>query len=202
MPAPAPVTPLGFEGPPAFEEVYRQHVGFVWRSLRRLGVPKWSLDDATQDVFLVVYRRLAEFEGRSELTTWLYRIAYHTAQHYFRSGVRHPSVSAQDTSDQATPGSSFGATVSTNSASDAVSFCPQEVFTQKQAVERLYSILDQLDHDKRVVFVMAELEQMSAPDIAAVLQLPANTVYSRLRAARQHFNALIEQLTVNERSLS
>lgn len=205
LPALAPPLPPRKEAPP-FEAVYQAHAGFVWRSLRRLGVPESALDDATQDVFVIVHRRLSEFEGRSQLTTWLYRIAYHTAQHYHRHGVRHPSSSPQSGGDNqaSTSGDSSQHHLSLNSSSGLTSLtsahsCPQEVFSQKQAVERLYLILDQLDNEKRAVFVMAELEQMAAPEIASVLRVPTNTVYSRLRAARLQFNTLVDQLTRNDR---
>jgi RNA polymerase sigma-70 factor, ECF subfamily len=209
MPPPALVSPLTPpDVVPSFEDVYQAHAGFVWRSLRRLGVPEPSLDDATQDVFVTVHRRLSEFEGRSQLTTWLYRIAYHTAQHYHRHGVRHPSGSAQSRGDSQADASpdagqrhlSLDSSGGVNSLTSAHS-CPQEVFSQKQAVERLYLILGQLDNEKRAVFVMAELEQMAAPEIASVLRVPLNTVYSRLRAARLQFNTLVDQLTRNDRIL-
>lgn len=204
MPPPALVSPLRPpEEVPSFADVYQAHASFVWRSLRRLGVPESLLDDATQDVFVVVHRRLSEFEGRAQLTTWLYRIAYHTAQHYFRNGVRHPSFAAGHqpelaATDEPQRPVSLEATRSLTSEASANS-CPQEVFSHKQAVERLYLILDRLDNDKRAVFVMAELEQMAAPDIANVLRVPTNTVYSRLRAARLQFNTLVDQLTRNDR---
>jgi RNA polymerase sigma-70 factor (ECF subfamily) len=209
MPPPALVSPLPSpDAVPSFEDVYQAHASFVWRSLRRLGVAESSLDDATQDVFVVVHRRLSEFEGRSQLTTWLYRIAYHTAQHYFRHGVRHPSHAAQSQleSQAELPADTSPSHISLESANGltshaSVNSCPQEVFSQKQAVERLYAVLDQLDDEKRAVFVMAELEQMAAPEIANVLRVPVNTVYSRLRAARLHFNTLVDQLTRNERML-
>jgi RNA polymerase sigma-70 factor (ECF subfamily) len=170
-----------------------------------LGVPESALDDATQDVFVIVHRRLSEFEGRSQLTTWLYRIAYHTAQHYFRHGVRHPSHAVPSSLENQpalhTDAAGHVSLESSNglAALPSANSCPQEVYSQKQAVERLYLVLDQLDNEKRAVFVMAELEQMAAPEIAHVLRVPTNTVYSRLRAARQQFNALVDQLTRNDR---
>src|SRR5262245_19722044 len=63
----------------SFKEVYDEHFRFVWRSLRRLGVPESDVADAVQDVFIVVHRRLGEFEGRSKVTTWLYGICYRVA---------------------------------------------------------------------------------------------------------------------------
>ena len=66
------------------EHVFVHHFDFVWRSLGRLGVPPEGIEDAAQDVFLVVHRRLADFEGRSSLTTWLYGIALRVARDHRR----------------------------------------------------------------------------------------------------------------------
>ena len=67
-------------GGPTFKEVYEEQFRFVWRSLRRLGVRESDVADAAQDVFLVVHRRLDEFEGRSKVSTWLYGICYRVAR--------------------------------------------------------------------------------------------------------------------------
>src|SRR5512139_1550190 len=67
-----------------FRRVYDEHLAFVWRSLRRLGVPEAAVKDAVQDVFVVVHRRLAEFEERAQVSTWLFRICMRTAKDYRR----------------------------------------------------------------------------------------------------------------------
>src|SRR3954470_18698677 len=68
--------------------VYEAHVDFVWRGFRRLGVPASRLDDAVQDVFLVVHRRLDSFEVRSSVKTWLFGIALRVARDHHRSRRR------------------------------------------------------------------------------------------------------------------
>lgn len=174
----APCEPL-----PTFEEVYEGQFEFVWRSLRRLGVAVSSLDDATQEVFLVVHRRLHEFEGRARLTTWLFRIALNIAEHHKRRAARKPTDVLPDT-------------VASNTRS------PQDVLVERQEYELVYTLLGKLDDEKRTVFVMAELEEMSPNDIADVLHVPVNTVYSRLRVARQQFvDHLRRHQTQTERSL-
>jgi RNA polymerase sigma-70 factor (ECF subfamily) len=160
--------------PHSFEALYDQYFDFVWRSLRRLGVPVSALDDAVQEVFLVVHRRLPEFEGRSALKTWMFGIALNVAQHVMRSLARRASERPPDT---------LAAPVST----------PQEDVLRAEAVRLLYRVLDELDPDKRSVFVMAELEYMTAPEIAEVTSLPLNTVYSRLRLARRDFEAALKR---------
>src|SRR5580704_9404019 len=81
----------------SFKEVYDEHFRFVWRSLRRLGVPESDVADAVQDVFLVVHRRLCEFEGRSKVSTWLYGICYRVARD--RRRLAHVRRRADDDGD-------------------------------------------------------------------------------------------------------
>ena len=69
-------------------EVYRCHAGFVWRVVRRLGVPDAALEDVVHDVFLVVHRRLSEYDGRAALTTWLFGIARGVASNHRRGIAR------------------------------------------------------------------------------------------------------------------
>jgi RNA polymerase sigma-70 factor, ECF subfamily len=168
------------ENPPAalpdFEEIYREYFDFVWRSLRRLGLRPGALDDASQEVFIVVHRRLSEFEGRSSLKTWLFGIALHVARRQARTAARHPADELPDPAPAA-PGAAT----------------PQDEAARREAIALLYAILDDLDTDKRAVFVMAELEQMTAPEIAQALGAPMNTVYSRLRAARREFEASLKR---------
>jgi RNA polymerase sigma-70 factor (ECF subfamily) len=132
------------------------------------------LDDAAQEVFLIVHRRLADFEGRSSLKTWLFGISLNVAQHFMRTDVRRD---AQRAADMPLPA------VAT----------PQEELLHAEAVRLLYRVLDELDRDKRSVFVMAELEHMTAPQIVEATGLPLNTVYSRLRLARRDFEAALKR---------
>ena len=180
------VSAIGREpgGPAAvtFEEIYESYFDFVWRSLRRLGVHPAALDDAVQEVFLVVHRRLSEFEGRSSLKTWLFGISMHVAQRLARTLARHPADELPDVLlDRPTTAT------------------PQDEAARNEAIILLYAILDELDPDKRAVFVMAELEQLTAPEIAEALGAPLNTVYSRLRAARREFEASLKRLQAKER---
>src|SRR4051812_34339786 len=82
--------------PTTFEEVYAAHVAFVWRVLRALGVAAEQLEDAAQDVFVIVHRRLPEFEGRSAITTWLFAIARRVASRYRRKSKPKPPPPATE----------------------------------------------------------------------------------------------------------
>jgi len=165
----------GVTGPtPELGELYEQEFDFVWRNLRRLGVPAPHIEDACQDVFLVVHRRLGDFAGRSSVRTWLFGIALRVASDYRRKLRRGAFDSLEE---GAVRGSDPG---------------PFELASQRQASELLERFLDLLSEATRPVFILAELEQMTAPEIAQALSLNLNTVYSRLRLARQAFENAVE----------
>ena len=161
-----------------FDAFYEQFFPFVWRSIKRLGVADHAIDDAVQDVFLVVHRRLEEFEGRSSVRTWLFGIVLRVVRARRRSDMRKRRVG----------GVGFGDDVDTAPTRERD---PHQAAERKQAVAILYRFLDQLDDEKREVFILAELEQMTAPEIAEALEVNVNTVYSRLRAARRAFEQAV-----------
>jgi RNA polymerase sigma-70 factor (ECF subfamily) len=152
---------------PSIVEVFRQYAPFVWRALRRLGVPESDVEDVCQEVFVVVHRKLGDFEGRSSLRTWIYGICARTASDYRRSGrVRREIVT------------------------DAPPDAPQDggqhdVLAMKQARQKLDRILDTLDDDKRAVFVLYEIEELTMAEVAEAIGCPLQTAYSRLHAARK-----------------
>jgi RNA polymerase sigma-70 factor (ECF subfamily) len=161
---------------PSFALVYDQHFDFVWRSARRLGVAEANLDDVVQDVFVTVYRRLDVFEGRSQLKTWIFGILRHTVHDLRRSARRKPTEALVD------------------EPVDLASPTPQDAALQGEGSKLLHAVLLELGDDLREVFVLAELEQMSAPEVAVALSLNVNTVYSRLRTARKEFEAALKRL--------
>jgi RNA polymerase sigma-70 factor, ECF subfamily len=157
------------------DRAYKEHFAFVWRSLRRLGLPLDALDDAAQDVFIVALRRRSEFRGRSSYRTWLFGIAANVAREERRKGRRAEILEPIDDALQSTQASPF------------------EQATDAEAVRFVEAFLSTLDDAKREVFILAELEQMPAPEIADAVGAKLNTVYSRLRAAREAFAELLEQ---------
>lgn len=166
----------GGEKPRAtFDAVYAEHVAFVFRTLRQLGVPEASLEDAVQNVFLVVHRRLGEFEGRASMRTWLFRIVRRVASDARRSVRRRGESAALDES------LIDGGTL------------PDDAAQRNEAARDLARLLASLDEEKRAVFVLAELEQMSSPEIADALGVNVNTVGSRLRSAREAFERALER---------
>lgn len=149
---------------PSFAEVYETHVEFVWRVARRLGVAESALDDAVQDVFVVVHARLHTFEGRSSLRTWIYGIVRRVARDHRPSAREHPLDDAREVSGAASA---------------------HEQLERAEALRMLHALLDTLDDDKREVFVLSELEEMPMPEVAEAIGINLNTAYARLRAARR-----------------
>lgn len=158
---------------PSFELVYGRHFRGIWRTLRRLGVAAAHLDDAAQDVFVVAHRRLGEFDGRS-LRGWLYGIALRVASDYRRGAARRESLPLEESFPTPAPD-------------------PAQASELSESVRVLHLLLGELAEPKRTVFVLGELEELSAPEIAEVLGVNLNTVYSRLRAARGDFDAALKR---------
>ena len=154
-----------------FKEVYDAHFAFVWRSLRRLRVPEPSLKDAMQDVFVVVHRRLGDFEGRAKVSTWLFGICLRVAKDYRRRAhVRHEVLDD----------SNFATLVDPTLDASAVA-------EQRQDLALFEAALEDLQIDQRAVFILFELEHLCGEEIAESLEIPLGTVYSRLRLARAAF---------------
>jgi len=166
---------------PEFRTVYETYFDFVWRSLRRLGVREADTMDLTQKVFLTVHLRLAEFEGRSQLRTWLFGICQRMASDYRRSApVRREIVTeAAELDSQRTDQEG-----------------PLNIAEARQRAIRAEGILNKLPEPQRVVFVLFELEDMSGDDIAALLDISVGTVRSRLRLARETFRREVKRLAV------
>ena len=156
---------------PSFDDVYAQHAPFVWRILRTFGVSEAQIEDAVQDVFVVVHRKLREWEGRAAITTWLFAIARRVASTYRRKGGAHPTEELVD---------EHVAAVDTFAA-----------ISRAQAAATVVAILQSLDEDKRTVFALVELEQLTVPEVARMLDINLNTAYSRLRLARAAFELAV-----------
>jgi RNA polymerase sigma-70 factor (ECF subfamily) len=181
MDAVGQVAPRLASSVPAFDEVYQAHVRFVWRTIRSFGVAEAQLEDAVQDVFVVVHRRLAEFAGRARIETWLFAIARRVAGAYRRTAMRKSD--RNDAIDD----------VVLASADDTFA-----ALSRAQAAAAVAAVLDTMDEDKRIVFALVELEQMSVPDVAELLSINLNTAYSRLRLARRAFESAVAKRPTEE----
>lgn len=161
---------------PSVGEVFREHAAFVWRALRRLGVQESDVEDVAQEVFVVVHRKLAEFEGRSSLRTWLYGICVRTASdHRKRARMKHEIVTDEPPEQTTQAGQ-------------------HEALAMHQARALLDRILDELDDDKRAVFVLYEIEQVTMAEVAQAVGCPLQTAYSRLHAARKQVEESVQRI--------
>lgn len=180
-----PVDASGAGKPADLAAVYEANFRYVWRCLRSLGVHDAQLDDALQDVFVVVQRKLPDFDGGAQLRTWLYAIALRISRKYRERWRREPT------------------SLEIARESQPELLLTQSVEGAALAHERLalaHAALETLSDEQREVFVLARIEQMSAPEIASVIEIPLNTVYSRLRAARLAFEAEVARLRAPTRN--
>jgi RNA polymerase sigma-70 factor, ECF subfamily len=161
----------------ALRDLYEQHFAFVWRSLRALGVQPALLDDAVQEVFLVVHRRGKDFEGRSAVRTWLFGIAYRVAANFRRSARRRPTdpLSEDLTTDRPDP---------------------EQTAAQAEAARFVEAFLAELDDHLRAAFTACVLEEMSGREAAEALGVNVNTLASRLRIARERFAARMAKRSI------
>jgi RNA polymerase sigma-70 factor, ECF subfamily len=162
---------------PSFEDVYREHADFVWRNTRRLGVPSSAVDDVVQKVFLVVHRRLDELDDSPRMRAWLFQIIRRVARDERRAAASSPTTNGAPVDDL-----------------ESSIPRPDEVYALKSAAEQLHAILASMDEDKREVFILADLEGFTAPEIAETTGANLNTVYARLRAARQIVEQAVARL--------
>jgi RNA polymerase sigma-70 factor (ECF subfamily) len=168
---------LTLEEQKRFHALYSEHFDFVFRNLRRLGVPAASTDDALQEVYLVVLRRLHDLQQDAHVKAWLFAIVLRVASNQRRAlrrrGPLEPLGERSMVSTQ--PG-------------------PFDLTARAQAAQFLHGFLNTLDDNRRAVFIMAELEQLTAPEIAQGLRANLNTVYSWVRSARIAFSKALENV--------
>jgi RNA polymerase sigma-70 factor (ECF subfamily) len=161
-------------GPPRLEQVYREHADFVWRLLRHFTIEEASRDDVFHEVFLVVHRRLADYDGRASIPTWLFGITRNVVLHHRRGHARHQRRLAVAPPPTSGPG-------------------PDDYVAQLEARALVDRFLAGLAEEQRLAFVLAEIEGLRAPEIAEQLGLNLNTLYSRLQALRKQFARFVAE---------
>ena len=165
-----------------FRSVFESEFSYVWSSLRRLGVPEMDLKDQTQEVFLTIHNILGDYDPARPMRPWLFGIAYRIALRY-RALARHRRELLTDDVPETK--------VDDDGADEAL------VLRERQRL--VLTAIDSIDLGKRAVFVMAEIDGHTMPQIAQVLGIPLNTAYSRLRLARDEFAAAVRRLRARER---
>lgn len=169
-----------------FDKVYDEMVEYIWNTVCRMGVRGSDVDDVVQEVFVIVFRRLPEFEGRARLKTWVFEIMIHVVQHHFRARARKPGDRASE------KGTEIQSLVASQDGG------PARELERLEGLRVLDRLLLELDDAKRLVFVLAEIEQMTLAEIAQVLAANVNTVSTRLRAARRDFERALSRFHARE----
>ena len=182
VPAPAPpaAAARGARGARA-QAIVTEHFAFVWRSLLRLGVPRPDAEDALQQVFIVASRKLDALEPGRE-RAFLFSVALRIASRAHRTRQRRREVLEAAPAERPDPGPA-----------------PDELLDRARARAALDAILAAMPLELRAVFVLYEMERATMAEIAALLDLPAGTVASRLRRGREHFQAAVRRLDARGR---
>jgi RNA polymerase sigma-70 factor (ECF subfamily) len=170
---------------PSFDSIYGQYFDFVWSSAQRLGVSPPALDDVVQEIFMVIHSKLSTLRQPESLRSWIYGIVRRTVSDHRRS-LRTRSRSA-------------GALAVQAELERPKPRTPLDLNEQSEQVKLLHALLEEIAWPKREVFMLAELEEMTVPEIAEALEIPLNTAYSRLRAARIAFEEGLARRAAHER---
>jgi RNA polymerase sigma-70 factor, ECF subfamily len=153
------------------ERMFNEHHDFIWRLLRRLGLSRGAADDAAQHVFLVASERILDIqEGRER--SFLFGTALHVARRVSRNEKRWVLEEDMDFRNSQVAR-------------------PEELVDRRRAVDLMGRILENMDHDLKTVFILAELEGQTMPEVASLLEIPLGTATSRLRRAREAFRAAV-----------
>jgi RNA polymerase sigma-70 factor (ECF subfamily) len=158
---------------PPFAVVYEEYFNLVLSAARQIGVSAEALDDVVQEVFVVIHARLNSVEHVESLRSWVYGVARRTVATYRRARRSRNATGAQY--------------AEVASWLDPPPRTPHDLSVLADRQRLLLRLVSELDEAKREVFAVAEREGVTAPEIAEALDLPVNTVYSRLRAARHAF---------------
>jgi RNA polymerase sigma-70 factor, ECF subfamily len=170
----------------SFQSIYDAYYTEVARWIRALGGPAADQDDLIQEVFVVVYRRLPDFDGRN-LAGWLYRIAAHQVRDYRRLvWIKHI----------------FRRSVALSSEVPSARPTPMMTLETRERQRNLEQLLSRLSDPLRAAFVLFEIEGYTADEISEMQSVPTNTVRARIHRARKKMTALLESAAKVEGSAS
>jgi RNA polymerase sigma-70 factor (ECF subfamily) len=163
--------------PDDFEEIYRAHFPYVWRALRRLGILPADIEDVVHDVFVIVHRRLDDYDRRRAVRPWLFGIAFRLASENRRRARHRHEISAPSVD---VPGKVPSA---------------EALIESDERRRMVLDCLQALSLEQRAVLILVDIDGEAPADVAASLKIPLPTVYSRLRAARGKFAAAVRRAT-------
>lgn len=162
-------------------ELFDRHASFVWRTLKYQSVAERDLDDVSQEVFLVIFRRLPEFEPHGSIRAWIYGICIRVAAGYRRSARHRHELLVSETPD---------AGVEPAASSEVERSATKKMLT---------AMIQRLDDDKRAVLVLHEIENLSMSEVALIVHCPLKTAYSRLAAARKQMLIMLSKSKLSEK---
>ena len=171
---------------PAFDSIYAQYFEFVRFSARYFGVKPPAMDDVVQEIFMVIHRKLATLRQPESLRSWIYSIVRRTVTDY------HRTQRTRLASDLV-----LSLFVETQQETQPT---PLELTEQSEAAQLLQGLLEEIDPRKREVLILVEAQGMTVPEISSGLEIPLDTVYTRLRAARIAFDAALRRRIAREKS--
>lgn len=165
----------------SIEAVFREQIGFVCNLLLRLGVREADVEDAAHDVFVTFHRKIADYDPARPVRAWLAGIAVRVASDHRRRAHHRREVHAV--------------------AIEPIDDRPRadDEVEQRELRRMLIDALEDVREERRPVLVLHDIEGIAAPEIAAALSIPLNTVYSRLRLARADLRAALAKRTEAER---
>jgi len=166
---------------PEFRDVFRSEFSYVWNSLARLGIRSSDLEDVAHDVFCQVYRKLGVFDPTRPLRPWLFGFAFRMASDYRRSARRRLELVGLEL----------------ERAGDSPAPDDELIGAEERAL--VEAALRSVPLERRAVLMLHEIDGESIPTIAAALELPLNTAYSRLRLARADLAAAVRKLRAEEK---
>lgn len=161
---------------PDFRTVYRSELGYVWATLRRLGAPASDLEDLTHEVFMAAFRKWSDYDARRPIRPWLFGFVYRILLDHRRKGQTAREV-IEAPPDRVDPAAA-----------------PDDSLVAREEQALFAAALDTLDPERRAVFVMHDVDGHRGPEIAAAIGIPLNTVYSRLRLAREQLAQVVKRL--------
>lgn len=160
-----------------FDTIYREHGGRVLGAIRAVLGPSDEIEDLVQIAFLEIYRCLDRFEGRSKLSTWVYRIAVNIALQHIRKKKRKRWLVLGSTGDEV--------------VRESAGLNEEARIEDRQMLERVFAAVEKLSEKKRIVWTLHEVEGLSPQQISDILEVPFNTVRSRLLASRRDLMDLL-----------
>jgi RNA polymerase sigma-70 factor, ECF subfamily len=164
-----------------FRTIFELEVGYVMRTLRRLGIAPADLEDLAHDLFLGVYQQLHTYDRSRPLRPWLFGFAFRIASHYRRRAGRETTRDDVD-------------------VIDAAAEAPDALLERERRRRLVLAALEQVELSRRAVFVLHELDGVTCEEVARTLEIPVGTVYSRLRLARQDFSSAVTRLRARKAS--